>query len=324
MQSHQARRTRYATFALFAALFAVGLLLGTVAFAQYPNKPVTYTIPFNPGGESDVTARLQQEGLEEILGVDIVIQNQDGGGGAVGWSEFQRSAQPDGYRIISVNLPHIIAQPASRADAGYTSDGFEPLYWFHFTPNMLVVQEDSEFQTLEEFIAFGKENPQVLTIGGSGTLSANHLETLRLENAAEVDLTYIPFTGSAPTYPAVLGGHVSALMSYSTTPFAVDGVRALAVASEERLPFLPDVPTFRELGYDIVGGAYRGLAVPNDTPQEVKDTLVAAFDTVTNDISAQQSELGYLPTYISGEEAVAVVEEVRQNYQEIIEAQSGN
>lgn len=305
-------------WALVAALF-----LG-FAFAQYPNQPITYTIPFNPGGESDVTARLQQEGLEEILGVDIVVQNQDGGGGAVGWSDFQRSAQPDGYRVIGVNLPHIIAQPTSRADAGYTTDGFDVLYWFHFTPNLLVVREDSEFQTLEEFVAFAEENPQVLTVGGSGSLSANHLETLRLGEAAGVELTYIPFTGSSPTYPAVLGGHVSALMTYSTTPFAVDGVRPLAVASEERLPFLPDVPTFRELGYDIVGGAYRGVAVPSDTPQEVKDTLVNAFDTVTSDIADAQSELGYLPTYLSGEEAVAIVEEMRQNYQSIIEAQASN
>ena len=299
------------------------LTLGVVA-AQYPDKPITYTIPFNPGGESDVTARLQQEGLEGILGVDMVIQNQDGGGGAVAWSEFQRSAQPDGYRIIGVNLPHIIAQPSSRSDAGYTTDGFDVLYWFHFTPNLLVVREDSEFQTLEEFIAFAEENPQVLTVGGSGSLSANHLETLRLGEAASVELTYIPFTGSAPTYPAVLGGHVSALMTYSTTPFAVDGVRPLAVASEERLPFLPDVPTFRELGYDIVGGAYRGIAVPTGTPQEVKDTLVAAFDEETRNIADAQSELGYMPTYLSGEEATAVVEEMRQNYQGIIEAQAGN
>ena len=305
-------------------LLALVTALVGFALAQYPDQPITYTIPFNPGGESDVTARLQQEGLEEILGTDIVIQNQDGGGGAVAWSEFQRSAQPDGYRIISVNLPHIIAQPASRADAGYTTDGFDVLYWFHFTPNLLVVREDSEFQTLEDLLTFAGENPQVITVGGSGTLSANHLETLRLENAADVDLTYIPFTGSSPTYPAILGGHVTALMTYSTTPFAVDGVRALAVASEERLPFLPDVPTFRELGYDIVGGAYRGVAVPSGTPQEIKDTLIAAFDAETNNISDAQSELGYLPTYLSGDEAVAVIEEMRQNYQDIIEAQAGN
>lgn len=298
------------------------LTLGSFALAQYPDQPITYTIPFNPGGESDVTARLQQQGLEDTLGVDVVIQNQDGGGGAVAWSDFQRSAQPDGYSVIGTNLPHIIAQPSSRSDAGYTTDGFEVLYWFHFTPNLLVVREDSEFQTLEDFIAFAEENPQVLTVGGSGSLSANHLETLRLGEAAGVELTYIPFTGSSPTYPAVLGGHVSALMTYSTTPFAVDGVRPLAVASEERLPFLPDVPTFRELGYDIVGGAYRGIAVPNDTPQEVKDTLIAAFDEETRNIADAQSELGYLPTYISGDEAISVVEEMRQNYQGIIEAQA--
>ena len=306
---------------LLTTLFAA--LLFSAAYAQYPDKPVNYIIPFNPGGESDVTARLQQEGLEEALGVDVVIQNQAGGGGAVAWGEFQRTAAADGYNVIGINLPHIIAQPVSRGDAGYETDGFDSLYFFHFTPSALVVTEDSEFQTLEDFLAFAQENPQVLTIGGSGTFSANHLETLRLEQNAEVDLTYIPFSGSAPTRPALLGGHVSALMSYSTTPFAVEGVRLLAVASEERLPFLPDVPTFRELGYDIVGGAYRGVAVPNDTPDDVKATLVSALDSVTDGIADAQSELGYLPTNISGEEAAAVIEEMRQNYEGIIEAELG-
>ena len=311
-------------------LVAFVLLLGTamvgsLALAQYPEQPVTYTIPFNPGGESDVTARLQQAGLEEALGVDVVIQNQAGGGGAVAWGDFQRSANADGYSVIGVNLPHIIAQPVSRDDAGYTTDGFESLYWFHFTPSALVVKADSEFQTLEDFIAFAQENPQVLTLGGSGTFSANHLETLRLENEAEVDVTYIPFTGSAPTYPALLGGHVTALMSYSTAPFALgeDEVRVLAVASEERLPFLPDVPTFTELGYDIVGGAYRGVAVPEGTSEEAKTALVEAFTSVTESISQDQSDLGYLPTMISGEEAQAVIEEMRSNYQPVIEAELG-
>ena len=304
-------------------LFLVAAALA-FASAQYPDKPITYTIPFNPGGESDVTARLQQEGLEAALGVEVVIQNQAGGGGAVAWGEFQRSAEADGYSMIGINLPHIVAQPVSRSDAGYETDGFEILHFFHFTPSALVVKEDSPFQTLEEFVAFAQENPQVLTLGGSGTFSANHLETLRLEQAADIDLTYIPFSGSAPTRPALLGGHVSALMSYTTTPFAVEGVRLLAVASEERLPFLPDVPTFRELGYDIVGGAYRGVAVPAGTPEDVKAKLIEAIDAVTTEISDAQSELGYFPTFLSGQDAVDVVEQMKENYQGIIEAELGN
>lgn len=302
----------------------LGAFVFGMGFAQYPDQPITYTIPFNPGGESDVTARLQQAGLEEALGTDIVIQNQAGGGGAVGWSEFQRSAEADGYSVIGINLPHIIAQPLSRGDAGYTTDGFDPIYFFHFTPSVLAVAEDSEFQTLEDFIAFAQENPQVLTVGGSGTFSANHMETLRLENAAEVDLTYIPFSGSAPTRPALLGGHVTALMTYSTVPFAVEGVRVLAVASEERLPFLPDVPTFTELGYDIVGGAYRGVAVPAGTPDDVKEQLVSALDSVTESIAQEQSELGYLPTYLSGDEALEVIQQMEENYSGVIEAELGN
>lgn len=305
-------------------LIILAILSAAFAFAQYPEKPITYTIPFNPGGESDVTARLQQEGLEEILGVDVVVQNQSGGGGAVAWGDFQRTADADGYRMIGMNLPHIIAQPISRENAGYETDGWDIITFFHFTPSALAVKEDSPFETLEDFVAFASENPQVLTLGGSGTFSANHLETLRLEQAADVNLTYIPFSGSAPTRPALLGGHLSALMTYSTIPFALDGVRVLAVASEERLPFLPDVPTFRESGYDIVGGAYRGVAVPAGTPDDVKETLGAAFASVTDQIFDQQSDLGYLPTYLSGDDAVRVIEEMTENYQGIIEAELGN
>lgn len=301
------------------ALVGCLALLG-LASAQLSNRPVNYVIAFDAGGESDITARLQQSHLEELLGTSITITNRPGGGGAVAWSEFQRSAQADGHTVIGVNLPHIAAQPMERSDTGYETDNFEFLHWFQFTPNTLLVRNESPFQTLDELIAYAKEQPGAVTLGGSGSNSANHIAVLQLEQLADIDLTYVPFTGTGPTVPALLGGHVSALMSY--TPVAVqysDQVRTLAVASEERLSFLPDALTFTEQGFELAGGAYRGVAAPQGTPEEVVQMLTEAFAETTRLTAEEQEAMGFVITQISGPEARDLVEEIRTEYEGILQ-----
>jgi len=303
------------------SVFALVLSLGVVdARAEFPNKPITYTISFNPGGESDITARLQEKPLQDVLGVSVNITHKPGGGGAVAWSDFQRNVKPDGYQIIGVNIPHIIGQPLLRKDAGYETDGFNLIMWFHFTPNALIVRKDSEFKTLKDFIEFAKKNPKVITIGGSGTYSANHLETLRLEREAGINLTYIPHTGTGPLVPAVLGGHLTALMNYSMLGVQLkEQVRILAVASEERASFLPDAPTFRELGYDIVGGAFRGVAAPMGTPKEIIDKLAEAFTKVNKMIAEKQEPLGFIMTYATGEKAKELTDQMKKAYGDVFQ-----
>ncbi len=301
--------------------FAVSLvaLLG-VAFAQFPDRAITYVIPFNAGGESDITARLQQPHLEDILGVNVNIVNRPGGGGAVAWSENQRSTDPDGYTIIGVNLPHIATQPMERTDTGFETDNFEIIMWFQFTPNALLVREDSPFQTLDELIAYAKENPGSVTLGGSGSNTANHIAVLQLEQLADIDLTYVPFTGTGPTVPALLGGHVTGLMSYS--PMAVlqqDQVRTLAIASAERVPYLPDAPTFVEQGIDIVSGAQRGVAAPPGTPDDVVEALADAFEEASRRIADEQEEMGFSMLYLRGDEADALIQEISEEYAAILE-----
>lgn len=304
---------------IFLIVLAIAFTIPGSALAEYPDKPITYTIPFNPGGESDITARLQEPELEKYLGVDVNVTHKPGGGGAVGWSDFQRTAKPDGYSIIGFNIPHIIGQPMIRKDAGYETDGFKAIMWFHFTPNILVVGKDSEFKTLDDFIKFAKKSPFVGTVGGSGTYSANHLETIRLMKAADIDLTYVPYTGTGPVIPALMGGHIKAAMSY--TPMYVnykDKFRALAVAAEERVPAMPDVPTFKELGYDIVGGAFRGVAAPLGTPQPVVDKLAAAFTEANKIISKKQLDLGFVMEYATGDDALALVDKMRKAYSDVL------
>jgi tripartite-type tricarboxylate transporter receptor subunit TctC len=301
------------------AVLAVALIVPGIGFAEFPEKPITYTIPFNPGGESDITARLQEPELEADLGVAVNVTHKPGGGGAVAWSDFQRTAQPDGYSIVGCNIPHIIGQPLIRKDAGYKTDGMKVVIWFHFTPNALVVSKDSPFKTLDDFIKFAKSKPFVGTVGGSGTYSANHLETLRFMKAAGIDLTYVPYTGTGPVIPALMGGHIKAAMSY--TPMSVnykDKFRTIAVAAEERVPALPDVPTFKELGYDIVGGAFRGVAAPLGTPQPVVDRLAKAFTEANKKISKKQLDLGFVMQYATGDDAVALIDKMRTAYGDVL------
>lgn len=300
-------------FALLTVVWTGG------AAAAYPEKPISYIIAFNPGGESDVTARLQQSHLEKILGVTVNVVHKPGGGGAVAWSEFQRTAKPDGYTVIGVNIPHIIAQPIQRKDAGYTTDGWELINWFHFTPNALIVQREGNIKTLADFIKMAKEKPKAVTVAGSGSFSANHLETLRLQKLAGIDVTYVPHTGTGPIVPALMGGHVTSTMNYSMVGVQYkDKMRTLAVATDERLKVLPDVPTFKELGYDVVGGAYRGVALPKGTPPEIVKKVTDAFVKATELIADKQREMGFEVTYVTGKPALDLLLRMKANYQDVL------
>ena len=304
---------------LTRGIITLFVALTAVALAQFPERPINYIVSFDPGGESDITARLQQEDLEEILGTRVTITNQAGGGGAVAWSNFQRSAEPDGYSVIGINLPHIVTQPMERANAGYDTYGFEILTIFQFTPSVILVREDSPFQTLDDLLAFARENPGAVTVGGSGTATVNHIDTMLLADQADVQLTYVPFTGTGSAVPALLGGHVGALMNYSTVAVQyADQVRPLAIAGEA--DFLPGVPTFEELGFENLSGAYRGVAAPQGTPEDVVETLREAFVEVGERIADDQRELGFVVTNITGEDATALLQQTEETYRPILES----
>ena len=170
-------------FILFLALAAV-IFPGGAVSAEYPAKALTYIICFNPGGESDITARIQEPVLKKYFGQEVVITYKIGGGGSVGWSELLRS-KPDGYTIAGDNLPHIILQPLERGDAGYKTMDLKQIYMFESTPDLLVVREDSPYKTLKDLIDYAKANPPgVVTVGGSGSSTANDLGTTMLNKAA--------------------------------------------------------------------------------------------------------------------------------------------
>lgn len=286
--------------ALSVLAIAVVMLVTTFATgamsAGYPERPITYLIVFSPGGESDITARLQQKYLEEELNTKIVITYKTGGGGAVGWAELVRS-KPDGYTIAGVNEPHTILQPLQRADAGYKTEELTRIAIFQYTPSALLVRKDSPFQTLKDLVEYAKKNPGVVTIGGTGTWASTHFAYFLFQRVSGVKMTYIPFAGTGSTKPALLGRHVSAIVGHPTLALELgDQVRVLAMASEQRSKAIPDAPTFKELGYEgVVEGSYRGVAAPPGTPKEIVDILAKAFKKVNDApaFRAKMTELGF-------------------------------
>lgn len=276
---------RILTMGLFV-LGALGLGLSVQAQAadtsNFPSKPIQYIIPFGPGGESDVSARMQQPFFQKMFGQDLVISYKPGGGGAVGWSQLN-SMPADGYTIMGVNLPHIIVKPLQR-DVGFKTEDLGVFYFFHYTPDAIVVRKDSPFKTLKDLIDYAKQNPGRVTFSGSGKGTANDLAHTRFDKLAGIKTTYIPFKGTGASVTALLGGQVKAEWGYTTVGVQhADNTRVLAVAMDKRHPMLPNVPTFKELGVDMVGGAYRGMAVPKDTPEAIKKKLSDMFDKINHD-----------------------------------------
>ena len=277
--------TRYV---LFLALVAV-MLPGSVFSADYPSKALTYIICFNPGGESDITARIQEPALKKYFGQDVVVTYKIGGGGSVGWSELIRS-KPDGYTIAGDNLPHIILQPLERGNAGYNTLDLKQIYMFESTPDLLVVREDSPYQNPQGLHRLCQEKSardchrrrqRQFNRQRSGDHDAQQgrrhqadLHPVRRQRFRCAGPSGRPCNGADDLFHH--GGQYKGKF------------RSLAIASEERMAVLPDVPTFKELGYDVVEGAYRGVAAPPGTPDEIVNKLADTFDKVMKDPDVQK------------------------------------
>jgi len=279
--------TKLRVFTIMVLASIVSMTGSVVLADEYPSKNVNYVIPFGPGGESDITARHQQAFFKKLFGQDLIISYKPGGGGAVGWAQLNKM-KGDGYNIMGINLPHIVIQPAQK-DVGFKTEDITGVYMFHYTPDAIVVTNDSEFQTLDDLIAYAKENPGKMTFSGSGKGTANHLAQLRFDKMAGIKTTYVPFKGTGAAVTALLGKQVKAEWGYTSVGAKqAEKARMLAVAMEKRHPVFPDVPTFKELGFDLVSGAFRGIAVPESTPEEIRVKLSDMIDQINADPEFQK------------------------------------
>ena len=273
---------RIAKIALAVLAFAA---LGTSAVSAQPcpEKNLLYWQAFPAGGESDIAARHQQLVLKKKCpGIETVVQYKPGAGGGLMWSQLN-GLPNDGSNVVGVNLPHIVLQPLE-GQVQYKTDDITPTYWFHYTPDAIVVSIDSPIKTFQDLVRMAKAQPGKLTLGGSGTNSANHAAHEKLNHVAGIVTTYVPYKGTGDLTPAVIGQQVTGAMSYSA--FAINSkerVRALAVAMDKRHPLLPDTPTFKELGFDWIDGAYRGIGMPKSTPPEARKRMSDLWAALNND-----------------------------------------
>jgi tripartite-type tricarboxylate transporter receptor subunit TctC len=265
-----------------AAGGAVAASIALPARAAYPEKLVRYIIAFAPGGESDIAARLQQLVWRRRFGQELVIESKPGAGGALAWSQLN-NFPGDGYTLMGTNMPHLVLQPLE-GNVQYQTDDITNVMFFNYTPDAIVVRNESPFKTFQDFVNAAKAKPGTLNLAGSGTNSANHAAHERLNAAAGIKTTYVAFKGTGDLIASLLGGHVDGAMSYSSLGIAQKGkTRVLAVATPQRLSYFPDTPTFRELGIDWVDGGYRGVGVPKSTPEELRKRISDIFFEINRD-----------------------------------------
>ena len=307
---------RFSTLTV-AAIMAVALSCHARA-GEFPDQPVDYIIPFNAGGESDLSARLQQTAWDAVAGVPVTIEYQPGEGGAKAWASLN-SLKADGYTIMGINLPHTILQPIE-GDVGYRTEDLTPIYYFHYTPDAIIVPKDSPFATLQDLIDYAREYPDKLTFSGSGMNSSNSLAHARFDQLAGVRTRYVPFGGTGPAVTAMLDGETMAGFNYTTSGTSQgEAIRILAVAAERRLPAFRDLPTFRESGYELVGGAFRGIAVPASTPEPIRRKLSEIVGKINGDpeFVAKMEEAGFVMANVPYENMPEFIARKKAEYEAI-------
>jgi tripartite-type tricarboxylate transporter receptor subunit TctC len=275
---------------------------------RYPTKPINYLVVWDPGGQSDRTARLQQPLLEKMLKQKIVIDYKVGGGGAVGWAQFVRS-RPDGYSIAGTNLPTIVTQPMLQS-VGYTTDQFLPICDFQYTPLVLAAKKDTPYKTLKTFLAAAKADPGKRSIGVVALWSIGHIAAMNLMKDAGIQAQIVPHTGSASAISNIMGGHVDVGIIFSDDMVRMkDQIHVLAVATREKFPGAEDVPTFKEQGFDYDAGVSRGIALPVGAPDYALKKLEKVFVEITNSpeyVQTMRSQ-GFVPRALNAQQFKAEI-----------------
>jgi tripartite-type tricarboxylate transporter receptor subunit TctC len=259
-------------------LSAVAVLLLTVGSAvadDYPSRPITIVAPFPPGGVADLTARPVAAAMEKALKNPVGVVNKTGAAGAVGM-QFVATSKPDGYTLL-LALSSISIIPEADRLVGrpptFTVDQFAPIALISADPTILVVRSELPWKTAREFIEDAKKRPGQISYSSSGVYGTLHMAMELLSHAADIKLRHVPFGGAAPALTAILGGHVDALASGPAVvlPHIKAGkLRPLAGWGDKRVAALPEVPTFRELGYpDAEFYIWAGLFAPREVPEPV-------------------------------------------------------
>ena len=305
------------------AAIALAALTGARALGQeFPVRPIRVVIPYAAAGGSDITTRIVQAKAMEALGQSLIVDNRPGGGTLIG-TRMVQAASPDGY-TLGVMDPAFIINPTLVSDARYDPlKDFAPVTLFTETPLILVVPPSVPARTLQELVDYGRANPGKLNYGLLGNGSAGHIVIEQFRSFFGLKMSHVPYKGAGPAVTAVVAAEVPMLMAGSgAVPFIQDGrLRGLGATSAKRLPAIPAVPTFAELGFTQVNvQTFAGLVAPAGTPRPVIRRLHAAFaGAVRNqEVRARLEQVNQFPVGYSPEEFAAFLQENRARFIKIV------
>ncbi len=267
-----------------AWLFPLAMLcltLTTTARAQsdYPSRPIKMIVPFPPGGGIDVTARIAAQAMGDVLGQQIVVQNNGGAGGAIA-TDLVVKASPDGYTLLYHSTTGVVhAAVTENLPYDWQRDLAPVSIMTRFAP-VMIVSPTLPVKDLKEFIALLKANPGKYSFASSGTGTAVHLAEELFKQKAGVDMVHVPYRGTVAAMPDLLTGRIAMMIDgvpVQTENIRKGAVRALAVTTSTRSPSIPDVPTMKELGLDYEVPFWTAIYVPIQTPKPIVDKLAAAI-----------------------------------------------
>lgn len=268
-----------------------GLVLGTalgasasaLAQSEYPSKPVEFIVPWSPGGGSDTLMRVVSNHAEEYLGESMPVINMPGVSGTTGLKELAKR-DPDGYTVGQIHEGLLVAHHTQLTELNW--DDFTPVAAMTASPQYLTVNADSPWQTFGEFVDYAQKNPGEIRVGV--TLGGiPHVHAAMIEDIENLSFRYVGFEGTGARIRSLVGGHIDAAIGdiASSGEFVKnDDLRFLAVGSAERQQETPDVPTFKELGYDSLSlNIVRGLIAPKGTPDDKVEVLADAMQSLSQD-----------------------------------------
>lgn len=274
---------RFRTIRRLSALLFLSSALGSTAMAtDYPSRAITIVVPWSAGGPADAATRIYAEYLGQAVGQSVIVENKPGAGGNIGTAAVAR-ARPDGYTLLlATSSTNAIGPWLFKSLPFEPVKDFSPIAMLTANSNILEVNPSSPFHSLKDIVDEARKNPGTLTYGSGGIGSSQHLAGSMFSHQLGLDITHIPYNGGGPAGTALLAGQVSMVLDTGTLAHVKSGaLRALAVASKERLAVLPDVPTFAELGYpNMVTGAWYALVGPAGIPAEIVDYLNAKSNEV--------------------------------------------
>ena len=294
---------------MLLALFALFALNAAAQEPAFPQRgPLEITVLFPAGSSADVTARILADGMSKSLGQRVLVVNRPGAGGAIGYKHVA-SQKPDGYSLVWNS--NSISTTFHSGQLGFDYRTFDAVARALSESVVVAVRTDAPWRTLKDLVADAKAKPKTISVGHSGVGSHTHISLAALVGAAGVEVNEVPFA-AAQVVPSVVGGHVNAVVQFPAAlaaPIKQGQLRLLVTLTQNRDPAWPEVPTARELGFDVALDAWRGIAVPRGTPRQVISVLEGSIrSTVGSPEFVKAAEnVGVRPAFLPADEFSALI-----------------